>query len=43
MDYGYALDEEVAEVSEEEYHSDDLVDDALGAEDELYNLGFGTL
>ena len=49
LDYGYALDEEVAEESEEEYHSDDLVDDALGAEDgeeaedELYNLGFGTL
>jgi hypothetical protein len=49
LDYGYALDEEVAEESEEEYQSDDLVDDALGAEDgeeaedELYSLGFGTL
>lgn len=48
LDYGYALDEEVAEESEEEYLSDDM-DDALGAEDgeeaedELDNLGFGTL
>jgi hypothetical protein len=50
LDYGYALDEEVAEESEEECHSDDeLIDNALGAEDgeeaedELDNLGFGTL